>query len=531
MIKRALISVSDKTGLVELGKALKHFQIEIISTGGTAKALNDANIETVSVSDYTGFPEMMEGRLKTLHPRVHGALLGVRDNPEHEEAAKTYGINWVDLVVVNLYPFEKIAYSSKNPGWTDLIENIDIGGPAMIRAAAKNHEYVTVVTDPKDYKAIIQRLKAQSNDPFDFSYRYEMARKAFRHTAVYDSVIAETLGHYEVEEPKKLKREEFPKYHFIHGEKHQSLRYGENPHQKAAAYRLIKPSEYMPYSQSLQGKELSFNNYLDADAAWKTLMELPPKSCVILKHNNPCGIGVGESESESFDYAWAADSESAFGGIVAISGNVDSKLAEKISENFVEIVCAESFGVEAREVFQKKKNLRLILLPNIQNLEQDQQTSIDIRKMSGSYLMQEFDSLGKYTNQLFGPDTQCVTKNEPNEEETKALRLAWILTKNVKSNSVVITNQYQSLGIGCGDVNRKFAAAAAAQRAAKFESTIRVCGSDGFFPFADSITFLKEAGVTAIVQPGGSIRDEEVIEVCNEHGISMLFTKVRHFRH
>jgi phosphoribosylaminoimidazolecarboxamide formyltransferase/IMP cyclohydrolase len=531
MIKRALISVSDKTGLVELGKALKHFQVEIISTGGTAKALQDAGIETVSVSDYTGFPEMMEGRLKTLHPRVHGALLGRREDKQHQEDANTYGIQWIDLVVVNLYPFEEVAEKSLKPDWRELIENIDIGGPAMIRAAAKNHEYVTTCVNPKDYRLLIQRLKKNSTDPFDFQFRYGMAIKAFRHTAVYDSFVAQTLSHYEIDDEKALKRRDFPKYHFIHGKMHQELRYGENPHQKGAAYRMSHPREYMPVSSSLQGKELSFNNFLDADATWKLLLELPPKSTVILKHNNACGVGLGETPQESFDRALSADSESAFGGVIGISGEVNSVLAEKITESFFEIVCAQSFSVGAREVFQKKKNLRLLLLPNIQETEEAQRLSLDLRKLSGMYLIQEIDQLGKFSDYVLGPDAHCVTKTTPNEQESAAIRLAWVISKQLKSNAVVIANDLQSLGIGCGEVNRKYATQGAIERARRFNSPLKVCASDGFFPFPDNIKLLQEFGVTAIVQPGGSIRDEEVIEACNQAGISMIFTKARHFRH
>lgn len=533
MIKRALISVSDKTGIVELAKALKHFQIEIISTGGTAKVLEEVGVKTVSVSDYTGFPEMMEGRLKTLHPRVHGGLLGDRENPEHTDSANTYGIHWIDLLVVNLYPFESVA-DSKRPQWKDLIENIDIGGPAMIRAAAKNHRYVTVVVNPKDYKQVIQRLKKNSDEAFDLQFRYEMAVKAFRHTALYDSLIAETLSQFDIDENFELKKKKFPTYHFIHGRLLHELRYGENPHQKGAIYRLSRPKEPMAISKSLQGKELSFNNYLDADSAWKLLRELPKKSSVIVKHNNPCGVGLGSTEKESYERALASDPESAFGGILAISGHVDANLAQKLIEHFYEIVCAESFGVEAREILQTKKNLRLILLPKNETSESSEiieTPSLDLKKLTGSYLVQDVDSIGVFSDYVFGPDVQFVTERRPTTEEMQALRLAWVLSKNVKSNAVVITNSHQSLGIGAGEVNRRFATEAAVKRSQKFNSDIRVAASDGFFPFRDSIDVLKEGKVSAIVQPGGSIRDKEVIQACNENNIAMIFTKIRHFRH
>lgn len=531
LIKRALISVSDKTGLVELGKALKHFQVEILSTGGTAKALQEAGIETISISDFTGFPEMMEGRLKTLHPRVHGGLLGKRDDTKHQEDAKTYGIEWIDLVVVNLYPFERVAESSLKPRWEDLIENIDIGGPAMIRAAAKNHKFVTVVIDPKDYRLVIKRIKKNPESPFDFAFNYQMAAKAFRHTAIYDSVVASTLSQFEVGENAELIRQDFPRYHAIHGRLIQGLRYGENPHQKGAVYKITRPKEYKPFSDSLQGKELSFNNYLDADAAWKLLIELPPKSCAIIKHNNPCGVGLGTSEKEAYQRAFQSDPESAFGGVVAISGEVNSELATLLCESFYEIICAQSFSVGAREVFEKKKNLRLLLIPTLESLKIEDQPQFDIKKLSGSYLIQDYDSLGKYSEFVLGPDVHCVTKRQPTPEERRALEFAWVVSKNLKSNAVVIANEVQTLGIGAGTVNRKFASRFAADRSSNFSSDLRVCASDGFFPFPDNIDELKAAKVTAIVQPGGSIRDEEVIKACDAAGITMLFTKSRHFRH
>jgi phosphoribosylaminoimidazolecarboxamide formyltransferase/IMP cyclohydrolase len=530
MIKRALVSVSNKTGLLELGKALKHFQVEILSTGGTAKLLNDATIPTTSVSDYTGFPEMMDGRLKTLHPKIYGALLGRREDKIHQQEAKDFGIKWIDLVVVNLYPFEKVASETKRPTWRDLIENIDIGGVTMIRAAAKNHEYTTVVTDPKDYPLIIQRMKENPDDPFDDDFRFRMAVRAFRHTAIYDGMISQTLSQYDWAEGE-FRRKSFPTYHAIFGKLSQELRYGENPHQKAALYRLQEPIEKTPLSESLQGKELSFNNLLDADSAWKTLSELPPQSTVIVKHNNPCGVGTGKSALESFRRALAADPESAFGGIVAISGTVDHDLAEVLVEPFFEIICAESFTVEAREVLQKKKNLRLILIPNVLEKAEAYRATIDVKKITGGYLVQDPDAVGTYNDGALGPDAQVVTKKSPSDSEREALRLAWIVAKNVKSNGIVIANEHQTLGIGCGQVNRKFSSESAATRAQKAESDIKVCASDGFFPFPDSLDILKAAGVTAIVQPGGSIRDKDVIEECDRQGISMIFTKTRHFLH
>lgn len=530
MIKRALISVSDKTGLVELGKALKHFQVEILSTGGTAKLLSDATIPTLSVSDYTGFPEMMDGRLKTLHPKIYGALLGRREDPTHQKEAKEYGIQWIDLVVVNLYPFEKVASASKRPTWRDLIENIDIGGVTMIRAAAKNHEYTTIVTDPKDYSTIIQRMKEHPDNPFDADFRYKMAVGAFRHTAIYDSMISQTLSQYDWA-GGEFKRKAFPTYHSIFGKLSQELRYGENPHQTAALYRLQEPLEKSPLSESLQGKELSFNNLLDSDAAWRILSELPPKSVVIVKHNNPCGVGTGNSTLESYKRALSADAESAFGGIVAISGEVDHELAELLVEPFFEIICAESFTVEAREILHKKKNLRLILIPNIQEKGSQYQSQFDVKKITGGYLVQDPDTLGSFNDGILGPDAQVMTQKQPSTEELRALRLAWIVAKSAKSNAIVIANENQTLGIGCGQVNRKFSSESAAERASAFSSEVKVCASDGFFPFPDSLEILKKSGVTAIVQPGGSIRDKDVIDACDKAGLSMIFTKTRHFVH
>ncbi len=530
MIKRALISVSDKTGLIELGKALKHFQVEILTTGGTAKLLADAQIPHTLISDYTGFPEMMDGRLKTLHPKIYGGLLGRRDQKEHVTEAQNFGIDWIDLVVVNLYPFQQVASESKRPERSKLIENIDIGGVTLLRAAAKNHDHVTVVTNPKDYPKLIQKMKETPADPFDAPFRYELALRAFRHTALYDSAISQTLSHYDWD-GKEFRRAAFPLYHSIHGKLLKQLRYGENPHQKAALYRLQEPQEKSPLSESLQGKELSFNNILDNDSAWKTLAELPRHSTVIIKHNNPCGVGTGKTALESYERAFQADPESAFGGIVAISSTVDTDLAHKLTEPFFEIICAENFTVEAREILQKKKNLRLILIPSVSTSGTTYKSTIEMKKIIGGYLLQEPDDFGVFSESILGPDTQTVTKRKPSGEEMDALRLAWIVAKNCKSNSVVIANQHQTLGIGCGQVNRMYSSRSAAFQAQRFQSEIKVCASDGFFPFADSIKLLKDAGVTAIVQPGGSIRDPEVIEACQQSDIAMIFTKVRHFSH
>lgn len=530
MIKRALISVSDKTGIVELGRALKHFQIEIISTGGTAKLLEDAKVPVTSVSDYTGFPEMMEGRLKTLHPKVFGSLLGRRTESSHVEEAKTYGIKWVDLLVCNLYPFEKVATSTKRPEWKDLIENIDIGGVSLIRAAAKNHEFVTLIVNPAEYPALIQRMKENPDDPFPPEYRYEMAVKGFRHTAIYDSFVSQTLSQY-TWNGADFNRKKFPTYHSIHGKLEQELRYGENPHQNAALYRLQVPQEKSPLSKSLQGKELSFNNLLDGDAAWRLLSELPQPATVIVKHNNACGVGIGATEIESFKHAFECDKESAFGGIVAISGTVHSDLAQLITEHFFEIICAEEFSVGAREILQAKKNLRLILIPRVGEQNGHYKGSIDVKKILGGYLLQDLDQFGAFNDGVLGPDAQVVTKRQPTDHEVKAMRLAWVVSKNVKSNAIVIANENQTLGIGCGQVNRKFSSQHAAERAKSFVSATKVCASDGFFPFPDSLDILQSAGVTAIVQPGGSIRDPEVIKACDERSITMIFTKTRHFLH
>lgn len=530
MHKTALVSVSDKTQLIEIGKALKHFNFEIISTGGTAQSLLENNIPCTQVSDYTGFPEMMEGRIKTLHPRVHGAVLGDRSVKDHQEAANTYGIKWIDLVIVNLYPFAQVANRAK-PEWKDLVENIDIGGPAMIRAAAKNHRFVTVLTDPKDYKEAIQKLKDNPQEPFDQKYRYQMALKAFKHTAEYDSLIAQTLSRFEIDEQRRLTEKQMPGYVSFHAEHRQELRYGENPHQSAAAYQLTAPKEYFPFSQSLQGKELSFNNFLDLEAAWKLLIELPENSCAIFKHNNPCGVGLGSSPHQSLARAWSADPISAFGGIVAISGAVDEELATQISEKFIEIVLAESFDLGARELLQKKKNLRLILIPQLADLKSNQISTLDVRKISGALLVQEKDFLGKFQEPYFSPEAEFVTSKKATDQELRAMAFAWTLAKNVKSNAVVITSDTRSLGIGCGQVNRKLSSHIAAEHAKNFDDHIRVCASDGFFPFTDSLPILKEAGVQLIVQPGGSMKDQEVIEECERLGMGMMLTKSRHFLH
>jgi phosphoribosylaminoimidazolecarboxamide formyltransferase/IMP cyclohydrolase len=531
MIKRALLSVSDKTGLIELGKALKHFQIEILSTGGTAQLLNDSTIKTISISDYTGFPEMMEGRLKTLHPKVHGALLGRRDHTSDLQEAQTYGIEWIDLVVVNLYPFEKVVSASARPDLGELIENIDIGGPTMIRAAAKNYEHVLVVVDPKDYPKVIQRLKDNPQNPFSRDFRYQMAVKAFRATAIYDSLIAETLSRYEWKDESELIHHQFPLFHSLHGKLSKQLRYGENPHQKSAYYKFAPTFEKSPLSESLQGKETSYNNILDSDAAWRLIQELPRNSCAILKHNNPCGVGLGDNPIESYKRAFSSDSESAFGGVVVVSGEVDQHLAKLLCEPFFEIICAESFTVEARDIFQSKKNLRLMMIPFRETEAEHYRSRIDLKKVTGGYLIQDPDQFSVFHEGILGPDAQVVTERAPTEEERTALCLGWVIAKNARSNAVVITNQHQTLGIGCGQVNRRFASEHAARRASLFESPVKACASDGFFPFADSIEALQTAQVTAIAQPGGSIRDAEVIEACNKAKIAMIFTKARHFSH
>jgi phosphoribosylaminoimidazolecarboxamide formyltransferase/IMP cyclohydrolase len=524
-IKRALLSVSDKTGLVELGQALAEGGVELVSTGGTARALRDAGLEVRDISELTGFPEMMDGRVKTLHPKVHGGLLAVRDNPQHAAAMEEHAIGAIDLVVVNLYPFE--ATVMRGADRDEIIENIDIGGPSMVRSSAKNHAYVTIVTDPEDYGPLLEELSAREWAT-SISFRKAMAAKAFAATAAYDSMISQWFAFAD-------QGQMFPDMLAINGRTPTVLRYGENPHQKAALYTPVGPhGAGIAQAQQLQGKELSYNNYNDADAALELCAEFAggDPAVVIVKHANPCGVAQSGSLPEAWEAALACDSVSAFGGIVAVNRELDGATAEAIAKIFTEVVIAPSVSEEAREVFTKKKNLRLL---TVGELPDPRRGGLAVKPITGGLLVQTRDS-----GAITADDLKVVTKRAPSEQELRDCLFAWTVARHVKSNAIVYAKNGATAGIGAGQMNRRDSSRIAAMKAAEAADTYgwdapRTVGSavasDAFFPFADGLLAAAEAGATAIIQPGGSIRDDAVIEAANDAGLAMVFTGMRHFRH
>lgn len=521
-IKRALISVSDKTGIEGLAKYLTDNGVEILSTGGTENLLKKNNIPVTSVTDYTGFPEMMDGRVKTLHPKIHGGILNLRDNPDHQAAMKVHGIENIDLVVVNLYPFVKTV---ANPDVTlpDAIENIDIGGPSMVRAAAKNWMFVSVVVDPGDYDKVKLELE---NHGFDLpqTFRYELMAKAFSHTAAYDGAISNFLTSIEKPEDKP-ERIKFSKELNLHYNKVFDLRYGENPHQDAAYYSEGWHDEpCVGNARQFHGKNLSYNNILDLDGALETVKEFERACCAIIKHSNPCGVATTEQEDivDAFNKALACDPSSAFGGIIAFNREVSLAAAGEISKAFFECVIAPDFHPEALETLKKKKNIRLLKTLPIRRYEL---TGWDMKKVVGGMLIQDRDVTTKSAAQA-----KVVTKRKPTEAELKGMDFAWRVAKRVKSNAIVYTSEDQTLGIGAGQMSRVDSAKLGAMKA-QFSLKGSVMASDAFFPFRDGIDTAAEHGVTAVIQPGGSIRDEEVIQAADEHGMAMVFTGMRHFRH
>ncbi|MDQ6632248.1 MAG: bifunctional phosphoribosylaminoimidazolecarboxamide formyltransferase/IMP cyclohydrolase [Verrucomicrobiota bacterium] len=514
-IQRALLSVFDKTDLAPFAKILVEAGIELISTGGTAKFLREHNLQVIDLSDYTGFPEMLEGRVKTLHPKVHGGLLFIRGNAEHEAAVKKHEIGVIDLVVVNLYPFEKTV-SKADVSPAEAIENIDIGGPAMLRSAAKNHESVTVIVDPNDYAKIGEEIKSKGQTTLEL--RRILAAKVFARTAAYDSAIAEHLE----KTFSKNKETTLPNQISLHSPLAQLLRYGENPHQRAALYGNFKN-----YFQQLYGKELSYNNILDLTAAANLISEFSPEkpTLAILKHTNPCGVAQGENLRAAWDKAFATDKKAPFGGIIAVNQTLDLDCAEAIAEIFCELVVAPDFSADALALLEKKKNLRLmkILKNPLQN------NSWDIRGIGAeSFLIQESD--GKI---ITPSDFKIVTKRKPTEREMEDMLFGWRIVKHVKSNAIVFVGNQQTLGVGAGQMSRVDASRIAVWKAgeAKLALEKSVVCSDAFFPFADGLIAAAEAGATAAIQPGGSLRDGEVIAAANERNMAMAFTGVRHFRH
>ncbi|HHO75577.1 MAG TPA: bifunctional phosphoribosylaminoimidazolecarboxamide formyltransferase/IMP cyclohydrolase [Deltaproteobacteria bacterium] len=520
-IERALVSVTDKGGLVDFIKELRSFGVEIISTGGTARVLKESGIDVVDISDYTGFPEMMDGRLKTLHPKVHGGFLAIRDNASHVESMKKEGIKPIDMLVVNLYRFEDTI--AKGASLEEAIENIDIGGPAMVRAASKNYPYVSVVTDPADYSAIIEEMKA-SGGSVSAKTNFELARNAFSLTARYDAAISNYLQSIDVEES------EFPLTYTVQYKRSQIMRYGENPHQKAAFYSdltIDQPS--ISTAEQLWGKELSYNNIMDSDAALDLIMEFEKPACVILKHSNPCGAAQSESSlADAYNNAFAVDSTSAFGGIVGLNRTLDAQTAQAIGDVFTEVVIAPDYTQEALDILTKKKNIRLLKVPEIMQGSKAKKQFSSTRRVTGGLLLQDRD-LGE----IDFDNAQVVTKRKPTPEEMEALKFAWKIVKYVKSNAIVYANKNQILGVGAGQMSRVDSSKIAIMKAgnAGLSLTGSVIASDAFFPFRDGIDEAAKAGATAAVQPGGSVRDQEVIDAANEHNMAMIFTGMRHFRH
>jgi phosphoribosylaminoimidazolecarboxamide formyltransferase/IMP cyclohydrolase len=513
-VQRALLSVTDKTGLADFARALSTLGIELISTGGTAKLLRDSGIAVKDISELTGFPEMLDGRVKTLHPKVHGGILHRRDDPKHAAAVAEHGIAAIDMVVVNLYAFEKTA---AKPGvkLEDLIENIDIGGPSMIRSAAKNFHDVAVVTSPDDYGPIAEELK-KSGGELSLDTKWQLARKAFALTAAYDSAIASTLERTSLTAAPE-QNESFPQTLRFSFHKTQDLRYGENPHQKAAMYSDGSGAG-VANARQLQGKELSFNNIVDLQAAWDLAQEFDEPVCAIIKHTNPCGTGTGKNLAEAFTRALECDPVSAFGGVIGVNRPVDAAAAEEMHKLFVEVIAAPSFDDAAKAKFATKKNLRLVeVTPANQKWV--------LKNVSGGMLVQDAD-----LRQLTDSDLKVVTKRPPSDEEKRALLFAWKVCKHVKSNAIVYARDGQTVGVGAGQMSRVDSSKIGAMKA-QLPLKGTVAASDAFFPFPDGVEEIARAGATAIIQPGGSQRDSEVIEAADRLGLAMLFTGVRHFRH
>ncbi len=520
-IRRALISVSDKTGLVPLAKTLLEYGVELLSTGGSAKTIAGSGLPVTEVADFTGFPEMLDGRVKTLHPKIHGGILGIRDNPEHTRAMEDHGIAPIDLVVVNLYPFESTV--ARGAAFEDCVENIDIGGPALIRAAAKNHESVTVVVDPEDYDAVLADMAANKGATTP-ALRKRLAAAAFARTGAYDGAISRWF--------QAQVGETEPRHIVFAGRLKQTLRYGENPHQNASFYvhGLARPG--VASAEQLQGKELSYNNINDTDAAFELVSEFAEPAVAIIKHANPCGVAQGKSLTEAYEKALACDPVSAFGGIVALNRPLDKDAAEAITKIFTEVVIAPDADADARAIFAAKKNLRL-LLTGVMPENSDQ--GLTVRSVAGGLLVQDRDAAD-----VLDADLKVVTKRAPTDQEMADLLFAFRVCKHVKSNAIVYVKNGATVGVGAGQMSRvdsariaSWKADEAAQAAGAAEPATRgsAVASDAFFPFADGLLAAAAAGATAVIQPGGSVRDDEVIKAADEQGLAMVFTGVRHFRH
>jgi phosphoribosylaminoimidazolecarboxamide formyltransferase/IMP cyclohydrolase len=516
-VTRALISVSNKDGILEFARGISKLGIEILSTGGTAKMLRDAGVSVKDVSEFTGFPEMLDGRVKTLHPKIHGGLLGRRSNPEHVRQMKQYGIEPIDLVVVNLYPFEQTV---AKPGCTlpEAIENIDIGGPTMLRSAAKNYTDVAVVVSPRDYGRVLEEI--QRTGEVSEKTRFELCRTVFLHTARYDSAISAYLDN-QVPADQKTR---FPNILTLQFEKVQNLRYGENPHQQGAFYRAFGRKEpSIASARQLQGKEMSFNNFLDANSALELVKEFQATTAVIVKHNNPCGVASAPTPAEAYRRARDCDPVSAFGGVVAFNRMVDLEAAKELTATFVEVVAAPEFSADALDELKKKKDVRLLDVgPTVTGTPE----GMDMKKIVGGLIYQDRD-LGKI------PDARALrvaTKRKPTEDEYEALAFAWKVCKHVKSNAIVFATRGQTVGIGAGQMSRLDSVRLARMKAQNpLKGT--VLASDAFFPFRDGLDEAAAAGATAVIQPGGSLKDEDVVKAADEHGIAMVMSGMRHFRH
>ena len=522
-IGRALISVSDKSGLIELCRVLDSYGVELISTGGTSNMLRAAGLKVRDVADVTGFPEMMDGRVKTLHPNIHGALLALRDDDEHLLAMAAHGIEPIDLLIVNLYPFEETV--AKGADHATCIENIDIGGPAMIRAASKNHRFVTVVTDPADYTGLVEQLKAQGGAT-SLAYRQKMALTAYAKTAAYDTAVSSWLAG-EIKEP-------FPRNRSFAGKFAQGMRYGENPHQKAAFYTDGSGRQGVATARQWQGKELSYNNINDTDAAFELVAEFAGEgpSVAIIKHANPCGVGKGATLKEAYQRAYHCDQTSAFGGIVALNQPLDAETAEEIVKIFTEVVIAPGASDEAKAIFATKKNLRLLTTAGLPDAKAP---GLAFKQVAGGFLLQDRDFAG-----ITAADLKVVTKRQPSPEELQDLLFAWKVAKHVKSNAIVYVKDAATVGIGAGQMSRVDSTRIAARKAGDMAEVLglaqsptvgSVVASDAFFPFPDGLLTAAEAGATAVIQPGGSMNDDKVIAAADAAGLAMVFTGQRHFRH
>lgn len=512
-IKRALISVSEKIGLLTFAEILKSLDVEIISTGGTARFLEEGGIPVTSLSSVTSFPEILDGRVKTLHPGIFGGILAIRNEPKHIKQMQEHHLEPIDLVVVNLYPFEKKAVA-ENLGLADAVEWIDIGGPSLIRAAAKNHAFVTVVIEPEDYPRVAEEMQ-KNGGMVSLETRVQLAQKAYQFTSYYDATIANYFS-------RLLPKSDFPAYFPVNLKQISSLRYGENPHQEAALYQDVTiAGAALTRAEKLQGKELSFNNLLDFDAAFQLCCALNRTCAVIIKHNNPCGVSIDDSVAEAYRKARAADPVAAFGGVVGIRATVDEATARVITEAFIEGIVAQEFTPEALKIFSTKSSMRLLKLPEEWKISD----RIDLKKITGGALIQDRDDIP-----FDKASCKVVTKREPTQEEWKALEFAWIVAQYVKSNAIVFTTAMETVAVGAGQMSRVDSAKIARIKA---HSSLKgaAVGSDAFFPFRDGVDEVAAAGATCIIQPGGSIRDQEVIDAANQHNLAMVFTGIRHFRH